>query len=1791
MAIGKLLAPLNGRTITQNIERPYVDDIFDPLFNREVTNYYRNLYGPIGAVPAGYAAMLENALTGQKGILGPGMGILSTFGRSMDKADDFILGSLTEGVNALGQVTGGTNEAPQNPFARIFVDDYDYQGAKLMAAAGNAMARLAGTRTPLDESDFTSFGDKIAGTTLDLATDPGIMGGQLTRLNPNSPVGQVGQILSDYDDTMANIAGNMAFPGGKALIDKSLNKIKDFVKGASSASPINLTTKHGKPQTTILNPYTGEFSYSSLTPDTLNTLRKMTDDITYTLDPIQDADLYALKEDIYANTNSFVDKELNKFVKDQQKYQLDQANRLAKKNEAVQRIKDTAEKQRQEIFTSSFEGMNKHQEDFTQNYWNDNSSANPEFPEYFKQEDYNKAIEDYKKAHSKAEQKEIDEYASKIKENYKVHLDDLDEDQLLKYVYDNFSEYGQVDYYGKPLPYGQFYESVKSHIDNGDLQRAKELVLNKMTKTGKTLSKSPFQFLPNKMGFQSTLAKDSLDIINYHFENFLNKHPKGLYTTFLKDNLKDVKYVPTDIFEELTKYSRKQNIKTGKAITELSGKNFNNLLEVLYKRKLPNENIDFIPTKEEVSESFIPWVRKNNDNLRKTQLGRDLIDLADNLETDVFDNINYEIVHKNTDVDIIPKAYDESIENIEDLDTFYPNSTVSQYDEVMSPSKFLNQFLNKETFSPEDLKTYAEDFPYMDLTISNNYLKNSSEYKEYMEQVNKINQKIKELNIQKKLLSPDSKINLKMLDNEIAIEKARLKTLKRNPTILEQMLDTYYTPAKKVYWEKVRGTPYAYDYTKLTPINVADAAKKVLKEPKLDDYVKVADSLATFSPEDFTKVITGNFSLQDNASTDLFNKTFESFKASWALPSGISPIDLEKYVKTFGSRQEKTLFQQWTAAVQSKYANKLHTRHGALHVEMVKNLKKRIDSIGDKYDKHLAKYISIQDIRTGANISGKNFLESLWASNGFKEIPIDPRFTTKEQADLAAKLLKENVDKVNANGNILKFVDFKKGDIRRLAVYFDFENINLKKDINKLYGLFGKKDLNLSDVNLRTAKSIHPTFKGYEELDSLFADMRNASESLATTIGYEKFDPNYISHAMEDSEEAAKVFSGIYKDLGIDRKKLDAICQALKNQDIASNKLLFGSIPLERSHLGYFSQYGAGYSTKLNKIYSSTFTEGMFDDSNVQTFFDLFLTDNFKIKNNFDDVETLKKALFMTDKHGKLSGNLDNLSLVTPRYNDTGKLIGFTRYNKFSDISLNKAFNDENAILVPDAVIGSLDRLCKKDARMSNKVYAFINKYLTVPFKFGTLANPGFLAGNIQDAYFKQAVELSKKYGTDLSEELTNVAMSMRQVTKLNNDFADIFDGYRTWLKNTDLKIITSSTKPDNSYEKIFKKAKGMVDTLTPDMVISDSNLRNSFNEYSKTFLSESDRRIAKMYVFLNNSQTSTIFKNNNLDLEDVKDLLNENPYDVPTNIVERIFYGNPAPKVIKVDGKTVTEASTGFRSWGLFLNNPISNGILKSSNTIENWMRSATILNDLQHQGYTMDDICRILDLDSVTEKVVRDKFKMSMNEAINTMHAANFDYDNVSGLMNKVSYILPFPTFYLKNLAFWADIFTNKPQLIDNVISAHEGLWAGKDTSKDEFTAEAKGRGAVPIGQQNKHLTGIVKQTPYTSMFGAFNAINNFKEDFAYRTNPILRPIARHLQDPKDIKYRPYNMEQYQKNITKNDKEFSNLAYMFHQLNPYERFINTGLRTPGKIANNSYQLSDFLPSMFQPDFRKKSK
>ena len=62
----------------------YVDDIFDPILNRNVKAALTQKYGnPLLGTVMGYYEGVENALFGQDdkwGILGPGMGILSGFG-------------------------------------------------------------------------------------------------------------------------------------------------------------------------------------------------------------------------------------------------------------------------------------------------------------------------------------------------------------------------------------------------------------------------------------------------------------------------------------------------------------------------------------------------------------------------------------------------------------------------------------------------------------------------------------------------------------------------------------------------------------------------------------------------------------------------------------------------------------------------------------------------------------------------------------------------------------------------------------------------------------------------------------------------------------------------------------------------------------------------------------------------------------------------------------------------------------------------------------------------------------------------------------------------------------------------------------------------------------------------------------------------------------------------------------------------------------------------------------------------------------------------------------------------------------------------------------------------------------------------------------------------------------------------------------------------------------------------------------------------------------------------------
>ena len=151
-----------------------VDDIFDPIFNANVRNALRQKYGDgLYSVAGGYSDLLQNAWGGDKGIFGKGMGVLSTFGRSMEKADDIVLGMLTEGVEGL------SGQGFDNPLSQIFVDDRDYTGKQFLASTANIFRGLAGGTT-ITEQDLGKAWN-IPALGVELGTDVGILGGSLAR--------------------------------------------------------------------------------------------------------------------------------------------------------------------------------------------------------------------------------------------------------------------------------------------------------------------------------------------------------------------------------------------------------------------------------------------------------------------------------------------------------------------------------------------------------------------------------------------------------------------------------------------------------------------------------------------------------------------------------------------------------------------------------------------------------------------------------------------------------------------------------------------------------------------------------------------------------------------------------------------------------------------------------------------------------------------------------------------------------------------------------------------------------------------------------------------------------------------------------------------------------------------------------------------------------------------------------------------------------------------------------------------------------------------------------------------------------------------------------------------------------------------------------------------------------------------------------------------------------------------------------------------------------------------------
>ena len=308
----------------------YIDDMFDPLFNKNVRNYLKDKYKyPIYRTLAGFAEGLDNALVpsrsqGQWGIMGPSMGILSNFGRTMDKAGDFLIGGVTEGINATSKLLGNDVEV-NNPLKEIFVNDEDYSGQRLLASMTNSMSKLAGG-TKVDESAFRGMW-AIPSTALELALDPGVLGGSVARrLAPASrnltsreilhnignkigndnfkgAVGDVAQLLSNYDDIMTKIAFDYTAPGLRPAVKKFAHHINSTLGNYSTKPFIDVVKEYAENNPDITN-----FDISKINIDNMDT-----PSVPPTINQTDNTVVNNIKENSTPSVLDNTTKELNEF--------------------------------------------------------------------------------------------------------------------------------------------------------------------------------------------------------------------------------------------------------------------------------------------------------------------------------------------------------------------------------------------------------------------------------------------------------------------------------------------------------------------------------------------------------------------------------------------------------------------------------------------------------------------------------------------------------------------------------------------------------------------------------------------------------------------------------------------------------------------------------------------------------------------------------------------------------------------------------------------------------------------------------------------------------------------------------------------------------------------------------------------------------------------------------------------------------------------------------------------------------------------------------------------------------------------------------------------------------------------------------------------------------------------------------------------------------------------------------------------------------------------------------------
>ena len=1039
------------------------------------------------------------------------------------------------------------------------------------------------------------------------------------------------------------------------------------------------------------------------------------------------------------------------------------------------------------------------------------------------------------------------------------------------------------------------------------------------------------------------------------------------------------------------------------------------------------------------------------------------------------------------------------------------------------------------------------------------------------------------------LLLRQPKFEFEQARKELLFSNADLFTNTKTSSLAQSSakLSKHFTP-KKVYIPKsqkftTRATEQANFITEVRPATAAELAYnpitpaqlaikhakeslRLIKNPVFARYAYY-ERIPSLFPKEMSEALTSSMRKGD----DIVEKPhkvwhwFEQIRKAVATP--LRAIGLEV--------DEKTGERIGRASLRTKRAEEVMSRARTLIRE---------DGITQS---EVRKVLGLLTAQQGDVLKGTEFVDEIC-----KEGMVRSAFQTKSAASVASKTLQANVNTFNAavGKDVLQLLERKMSNGNyEVIVTFNTKN---KKLVNQIAA--AKKNLDkaafmdtefLKAHTLTTEQSEFLRSEKAQKIISYLEEVDGLAKDQARALGF-TFDDTAIhtKHVRDVNPETADYVANDLNN-GIDLDALEEATTLLSNTDAfrAQYKGALGSRLRGRRYRGAYWNYDTAkaslFTYDLEKFAKGSLGDGMFANSNYQSFVDLFVNDNFKIKDVFEDVDDFRKFMYQGGAEGKYAGNLKNIDLCYAKYDADGRFVGIHKYNVYSDADLEKALANPDTILVPANVVDTLDKVIRKEIRLSNKAYAFINKHFTIPFKFGVLTNPGFLLGNVSDAYMKQAVTMSEKYGTSVSEELAKVGESATMYLNLGNKFNAAIEKWQADMQKLGFELTAAESVPE-----ILAGHAASRKRLTEYV---NGTLKGPDGELVQSMLTNDEAGIIMLWTKLQQLQHTS---NSLREFDDIADAAGKSEFDIPRNIVDRITQGS---------GKYSWKKPS---TWGAFVNNPVSNGAMNASEFIENTMRGTAILNDLMHEGYSNADIFRILLDGSKSPEAAAAKltFDVDFADAVNAMYEANFNYERMSDFMEGVGKAMPFPTFFLKNLTYWLSLFEKNPQFFDHAITVHENMWADRDTSEDEFLAEAKGRGAVPVGQKlSKFFKGIYKPTPLQSMFGAFNLINEPVENLSYRLHPLISGSAQAVNQALphnplttflgEAKYRPYSTDMYERNVKQDDENFNPLAYTVHRSNPFERTINTALRTPAKVREGQAQLSDFLPSVFQPDFSKK--